>query len=96
LDRLEAKYPGASDEVLTLVEHLKRGETPGDKIPRVGRNVYKVRLKNPAAKRGKRGGFRAIYYVKMADRIYLLTLYSKTEQEDISPETLRKLIDAIK
>jgi mRNA-degrading endonuclease RelE of RelBE toxin-antitoxin system len=93
LDRLEGKYPGAADQVLDLVRQLRQGERPGDKIPRIGHDVYKVRLKNPAAQRGKSGGFRAIYYVQVANQIFLVALYSKTEQQDIAPEKLRNLIE---
>jgi len=55
--------------------------------------VYKVRLPNPSAQRGKSGGFRVIYYVKLADAVMLVTIYSKTEQTDISADELRRLLD---
>lgn len=45
LRRLAKKYPA-------VVKQLKADERPGDKIPRVGVDVYKVRLANPSAKRG--------------------------------------------
>ena len=75
------------------MEQLKQGDLPGDKIPNVGYDVYKVRLPNPDAKRGKRSGFRTIYYIREADFIALITLYSKTEREDISPEKIKALIE---
>jgi hypothetical protein len=59
-----------------------------DKIPNVGYDMYKVRLANPSAKRGKRGGFPAIYYLQLVDSATLLTIYSKTEQTDISPDDI--------
>lgn len=92
LKRLSRKYPALLKEVVQLIEHLKNDERPGDKIPNVGYDVYKVRLKNPSAGRGKSGGFRVIYYVQIAHHIILLTIYSKTEQTDISPEEIRRTL----
>jgi len=92
LKRLERKYPGVLDEVGKLISRLEADERPGDKIPNVGHDVYKVRLKNPAARKGKSGGFRVIYYVRIAEHIVLLTIYSKSQQTDIDLETIRQLI----
>lgn len=93
LERLARKYFGVLDEVERLVHQLMEGELPGDKIPRTRLNVYKVRLVNPAAGRGKSGGFRVIYFVRRGDFIILITIYSKSEQEDISVDEIRRLVD---
>lgn len=93
LDNLERQYPGTLNIIDELLQQLKRDERPGDRIPRVGYSVYKVRLPNPAANKGKSGGFRAIYYVRIADRVLMVTLYSKSKQVDISPEKLRAIIE---
>jgi PPOX class probable F420-dependent enzyme len=78
--------------VKKLANQLQAGEHPGDKVPGVGYDVYKVRLPNPSAGRGKSGGFRVIYYVQVADRILLLTIYSKTEQADVTADEIRAVI----
>lgn len=93
LKRLSRKFPLVIDETETLVDQLESGEQPGDKIPNVGYDVYKVRLRNPSAGKGKRGGFRVIYYVRVAEHIILLTIYSKSQQEDVSMESIRRVID---
>jgi mRNA-degrading endonuclease RelE of RelBE toxin-antitoxin system len=95
IKHLKRKYPAVTGEVRKLVIQLENDERPGDKIPRVGYDVYKVRLPNPSAGRGKRGGFRLIYYVQMADAVFLLTIYAKTEESDISPEKIRQLLETI-
>jgi mRNA-degrading endonuclease RelE of RelBE toxin-antitoxin system len=95
LSRLDDKYPGAEAEVATLVDQLANGELPGDLIPNVGSTVYKVRLANRAARRGKRGGFRVIYYVRVREHIYMLTIYSKTKREDVTAAEIRALIKRI-
>jgi mRNA-degrading endonuclease RelE of RelBE toxin-antitoxin system len=42
--------------------------------------------------KGKRGGLRVIYYWKSAEEvIYLLFLYSKNQQGDLTPDQLRWL-----
>lgn len=95
LSSLEIRYRGAVEEVAQLIEDLAEGSRPGDRIVGVKAQAYKVRLANPAAHRGKSGGFRVIYYVQFSDRVVLLTIYSKTEQADISADQIRRLIDEL-
>ncbi|WP_425430010.1 type II toxin-antitoxin system RelE/ParE family toxin [Desulfamplus magnetovallimortis] len=59
----------------------------------VGYSVYKVRIKNSDNNKGKRSGYRLIYYVKKGDEVILLTLYSKSEQGDISSQEVCAIID---
>lgn len=92
LKRLRRKYPQAPEEVEALVDELEQDKRPGDKIPQVGYDVYKVRLKNPSASRGKSGGFRVIYYVRLADHIILVTIYTKSQQKDFPVERLHRII----
>jgi mRNA-degrading endonuclease RelE of RelBE toxin-antitoxin system len=70
--------------VEALVIQLQQGELPGDKIPNVGYNVYKARLRNRSAGRGKRSGFRVIYYVQRVDFVGMITIYFKSEQQDVT------------
>jgi mRNA-degrading endonuclease RelE of RelBE toxin-antitoxin system len=93
LKRLSRKYPSIVDELDKLITRLEKDERPGDKIPGAGYDVYKVRLANPSARRGKRGGFRIIYYIRLVDHVVLLTIYSKSEQSDIALEQLRLVIN---
>lgn len=90
--RLSRTYRVVEDQVEGLLDQLEQDERPGDKIPNVGYDVYKVRLKNPSAGRGKSGGFRVIYYVRLADVVVLLTIYAKTQQENISIAKIRQVI----
>jgi mRNA-degrading endonuclease RelE of RelBE toxin-antitoxin system len=72
---------------------LAQGITPGDKIPGVRFDVYKVRIANSDAARGKQGGYRVIYQITEMTDIVLITVYSKTEQDDIKPEQIRDIIN---
>ena len=92
IKHLKRKYPAVTTEVRKLVAELENDERPGDKIPGVGYDVYKVRLPNPSAQRGKSGGFRVIYYVQLATRIVFVTIYSKTEQSNISADRIRQAL----
>jgi mRNA-degrading endonuclease RelE of RelBE toxin-antitoxin system len=93
--RLKKKYPHILDDVQPLIDTLEQGETPGDQVQGVGYTAYKARMKNRDARRGKSGGYRAIYYIRTVDRIILLTVYTKSEQRDISSEELRRIIDEV-
>ena len=92
IDRLERKYPTTIDTVDSLIDQLEQGKLPGQRIPRVGYLVYKVRLPNRAPRRGKSGGFRVIYYAQFRDRVVLLTIYSKTDEPDISIAEIRRMV----
>ena len=95
IKQLRRKYPAVTTEVRKLVVQLQDDQRPGDKIPSVGYDVYKVRLPNPSAQRGKSGGFRVIYYVQLADSVILVTIYSKTQQSDISANAIKQILDDI-
>ena len=64
-------------------------------MPGTGYAVYKTRLPNRAARRGKSGGFRVIYYLQLADSVTLLTIYSKTEQTDIRVREIQRLVTEV-
>ncbi len=92
---LKRKYPAVTGQIRRLIDQLENNERPGDRISGVGYEVYKTRLANPSAQRGKSGGFRVIYYVQMADNVFLLKVYSKTEQADISAEEIRRIVESV-
>ena len=89
--RLRRRFPSIHLELRPLFQSLRNDERPGQRIPRVGFAVYKVRLPNRAARRGKSGGFRVIYYAQFSDRVTLLTIYSKSDDIDISMAEIRQL-----
>ena len=61
----------------------------GDVIPGL-HGLRKLRWRRPGS--GKRGGYRVIYFF-LSDRapIFLMAGYSKSAQEDLSPDEKRKL-----
>ena len=92
LQALYKKYRHIRADIEPVVEQLKKGERPGDQVPGVGYAIYKVRIQNHDAGKGKRGGYRVIYYVAMPTLVILVTIYSKNEQSDISAAQVRRII----
>ena len=96
LERLQNKYPSVNAEVERLVDQLEQGARPGRLVPNVGYSgVYKERLPNRSARRGKRGGFRVIYYVQVASRVYLLLVYSKTEVDNVPAREIKSVLESV-
>ena len=92
LKRLSRRYRRIRSDIQPIIEQLEAGETPGDQIQGRGYTVYKVRVRNSAAKRGKSGGYRIIYYLETEIDILLVTIYSKTDQSDIAADEIRQII----
>ena len=90
------KYIGhylTDDEYLGLQTFLLQHPDTGKIIPGSG-GVRKLRWS--IAGKGKSGGIRVIYYWrKSRDEIWLLTVYSKSERENIPAHILRKIAEEI-
>lgn len=85
---LRKKYPNVSRDVDPIIDQLEVGETPGDQLQNFDPYiVYKVRVPNRDAQRGKSGGYRVLYYLHTVEKIYLIYIYSKSEQDDV-PDSL--------
>lgn len=89
---LAKKYPHIRSDVQPYIDQIQGGETVGDKVQGTGYTIFKVRIRNSDVSRGKSGGYRAIYYIKTPTVIILVTIYSKTEQSDISSAKIRKIL----
>ena len=56
--------------------------------------LRKIRWNLPGAV--KRGALRIIYYFDQPERIYMLFMYKKNKQEDLTPEQVKILKKAVK
>lgn len=89
---LAKKYRHIRSDIQPILTQLQEGKFIGDQIPRTGYAIYKVRVQNRDLKKGKRSGYRLLYYLQTKTSIVLITIYSKTEQSDISPAQVRQII----
>jgi mRNA-degrading endonuclease RelE of RelBE toxin-antitoxin system len=83
----------SDDEYLGLQSFLLQYPESGKVVPGSG-GVRKIRW--AMSGKGKSGGVRVIYYFKRQDdEIWLLTLYSKNEVENIPAHVLRQIAKEI-
>ncbi|MFA9213339.1 MAG: type II toxin-antitoxin system RelE/ParE family toxin [Candidatus Methylacidiphilales bacterium] len=93
LKRLAKKHRSIKADVYELGEQLEENPTMGDEVIE---NCYKIRMAITSKNKGKSGGARVITYVYVAqETVFLLSIYDKGEQEDISNHELKELIEAL-
>jgi mRNA-degrading endonuclease RelE of RelBE toxin-antitoxin system len=92
LRQLARKYRRIKSDIEPIVTQLTHGETPGDRVPGLYDVIYKVRARNSDSAKGKRGGYRIIYQITVEKTVILITIYSKTEQADITADEIQKII----
>jgi len=84
----------SEDEYLGLQSYLILSPESGKVVPGSG-GVRKIRW--AISGKGKSGGVRVIYYYKKRDdEIWLLTIYGKSEVENIPAHVLRQIAKEIK
>lgn len=92
LRALSKKYPHIRSDVQPVIGQLQAGELVGDRIPKTKYAVFKVRVRNSDIQKGKSAGYRLVYQVKEPTLVVLVTIYSKLDQADISPEQIRRIL----
>ena len=90
LKRLARKYPSLKTEFVTLIEDLEENPKMGTFL---GNNCSKIRLAIASKGRGKSGGTRIITYFHIENEtVFLIAIYDKSEQTDITDKELRELL----
>lgn len=93
LERLVKKFPSLRDEIAALTGSL--GSNPFQGKP-LGRSAYKIRIAIASKGKGKSGGGRVVTFVQVTStRVYLLTIFDKSERDTLSDKELKSLIDLI-
>ncbi len=64
---LKKKYPHVKDDLLSQIKALEEDPSAGDPIPGWNKEVWKVRVASSDVKKGKRGGYRLIYFWKAGE-----------------------------
>jgi mRNA-degrading endonuclease RelE of RelBE toxin-antitoxin system len=81
------------DEYSNLQNHLNNHPESGAIVPGSG-GVRKLRWRGEG--RGKRGGLRVIYYLRLArGDIWMLTIYGKNVRENIPAHLLKEMKERI-
>ncbi len=91
--RLIKKYVSLKTELLQLVQELKENPEQGTAI---GKSCFKIRIAIASKGKGKRGGARLITnFVITEETVYLLSIYDKSEKENLTDKELDELLEAI-
>lgn len=87
--KLAKKYPSIFNGLEQLFHDLDKNPFQGDAL---GDNCFKIRMAITSKGKGKNGGARVITCIKIEnDTIHLLTIFDKSEIENISDKYLDSL-----
>ena len=93
VDSLLKKRQLLSEDFNVFQKELAEHPEMGDVVPGTS-GVRKVRLKSSG--RGKSGGFRVCYYDIVNDNeIFLILIYAKNKQEDLTAEQKKSLKESV-
>jgi len=91
--KLIKKYPSIKNELAELGSQLSNNPSIGTSL---GNNCYKIRLAISSKGKGKSGGARVITHIYVTeDTVYLLTIYDKSDKENVSEKQLKALLKLI-
>ena len=91
--KLSKKYRSLYKDLELLELELKINPREGTHI---AKDVYKIRIAIKSKGKGKSGGARVISYVYICDKqIFLMSVYDKSQKENISDKEIKKLLKEI-
>ena len=91
LKKLVKKYPSLKKEYISLVKSLKSNPKQGVSLKN---NCFKIRLAISSKGKGKSGGARIIsHFVISNGTVFLLTIYDKSEKENITDKEINFLLE---
>ena len=96
VERLIKRFRHVKDDIHLAVETLLQNPRLGVPIPGSS-GIRKLRVPNSDLTKGKSGGYRLLYYVhdQPTQTLYLLLLYAKSDQEDVTRQELQRLLDEL-
>lgn len=93
LKRLARKYKSLSADLSVTIDKLALNPTLGTPI---GKDCYKIRIAITSKGKGKSGGARMITYVRIIkNTVFLMDIYDKSDQANISDKELQLLISIL-
>lgn len=87
--KLSKKYKSLKIDLQEAVKEINENNDLGIFL---GFNLYKKRVKNSSIPTGKSGGFRIIIYQQIEDKIVLISIYSKTDKENLTDDELSLIL----
>jgi len=91
--RLMKKFPSLKEEIQTLIKDLKEEPEKGTSI---GHNCYKIRIAISSKGKGKSGGARVVTHLVVKEySVFLLTIYDKSEIENLTNKEIQELLKLI-
>jgi mRNA-degrading endonuclease RelE of RelBE toxin-antitoxin system len=92
LRKLEKRYRKIKSDLEPILIQIQMGEIVGDRLQRLDAEVFKVRVRNSDTNRGKSGGYRVIYWLKLPECVVLLDIYSKSDRDDVEANIIQDII----
>jgi mRNA-degrading endonuclease RelE of RelBE toxin-antitoxin system len=90
LKRLAKKYKTLVSDLAPVIDELSENPTLGTPI---GKDCYKLRIAIASKNKGKSSGARIITYVRIVKQtVFLIDIYDKSEQANITDKELLMLI----
>ncbi len=91
--KLIKKFPSLKQDLAQLGEKLSEDPMQGASL---GKDCYKIRLAIKSKNKGKSGGARVITHIYIEQTmVYLIDIYDKSEQSDLSDKQLEELLAMI-
>ena len=91
--KLIKKFPSLKEELNLLVDILTNNPEQGTPI---ANHCFKIRLAISSKGKGKSGGARVITHIQVINKkVFLLSIYDKSEQANITDKDLLNLIGLI-
>jgi mRNA-degrading endonuclease RelE of RelBE toxin-antitoxin system len=92
LRKLEKRYRKIKSDLEPILIQIQMGEIVGDRLQGLDAEVFKVRVRNSDTNRGKSGGYRVIYWLKLPECVVLLDIYSKSDRDDVEANIIQDII----
>ncbi len=90
LKKLSKQYSSINHDFESFLDSIEVNPNQGSPL---GKDCYKVRMAIGSKNKGKSGGGRVITCVKIVkETIYLLSIYDKSEKENIDDSELNNLL----
>lgn len=93
LKKLAKKYHSVKAEFAILINSLEIEPRQGTPL---GKNCYKIRFAIKSKGKGRSGGARVIINIVVANTsVYLLSIYDKSEKENMTDNELEELLKSV-